>query len=175
MDFRMFQIDDQVEEFDVDVDEVVAEELPLITRSSVQQDRQREEEGVRISLPWTKGAAIVKMLTAEEVISAGWLPQELKVVVGKIIGGAGPTKVKTPLDAFNHIKSLGFEEQRLADAMVVHGFISPQVVAKPEDLDPDRDDQIVVTQLHKNDRRAYMRLVMQDRSNETAEVLQSFR
>lgn len=177
MDYQLFEIDDQV---DVDVDVTIdddPEPEPIITRSTVREQRQAEIEGVRIKLPVTRGTAIVKEMDIEDVIAGGWLPQNLKRVLGELIGGgtSGPRKVKDGIEAFHNLQGLASNELKLADALVINGFINPQVVAKESELDPDRDDQMLITDLHARDRRAYMRLVMRDRSDEEADVLEPFR
>ena len=176
MDRTLFELDDQVDELEVmdDVDED-EEELELITRDSVLRDRESEQEGVKVRLPKTKGYAIVKLLSPEELLASGWLPGSLQRVLGDLLtGGSAKAKVKDGYEAYKELQKLAQNELDLADAMVVRGFIKPNVVAKESDLDPDRNDQIVVTQLASADRRAYMALVMNNQEGR-AEILENFR
>lgn len=173
MEHQLFELEDQVEDLEI-MDEEKDESFDLITRTSVEEDREREAEGVKIRLPKTKGYAIVKVLSGEEILASGWLPGRLQTVLGDLLSGGTRTKVKDGREAFTRLRKLASDELELADAMVVHGFIKPQVVATEKDLDPDREDQIVVTRLNAADRRAYMRMVMNDRT-EDVEILEPFR
>lgn len=174
MERSLFELDDQVEELEMMDVEDEEEELELITRQSVSRDRDLEQEGFKVRLPKTKGYAIVKILSIEDLLSTGWLPGNLQRVLGDLLTGESKPKVKDGYDAFKKLQKIQQQELELADAMVVKGFIRPSVVAKEEDLDPDREDQILVTSLATADRRSYMALVMNHQEG-TAEFLDDFR
>ena len=175
----LFEIENQLKD-QVAAHQGSTEESPgMITRSSARAQRELDRQGVLVRLPATKGTARIRLLTAEEVLAGGWLPSRLETIMGEMLVGigGGTTKLKASdgRDAFLKLRKIAESELMLADALVPHAFISPEVVAKESDLDPDRDDQITVDDLHKNDRRALLRLIVTNQTQGEVKILESFR
>lgn len=130
----------------------------IVRRKDALEAREREAQGILMRLPYTGGFARVRILYIQDKSSLGWVPNHLQGVLARIINeveGHKQNKVVSDTEAFTRaVKQVG-DANALADAFCVRGFVDPTLVPHEKYLDPNRDDQMVVTDLHINERMGY--------------------
>lgn len=129
--------------------------------SRAQQIRAKRDGGIHdLPLPVCGVTARVRRLSIFDLVEVGAIPHELESVVERYLtqGMAGNNAEQTGLDevlreAGGAVAALR-GMQGLADAACLRGFVDPVVVAGEAEL-TDPDNQVLLTDLDRNDRMAY--------------------
>jgi hypothetical protein len=162
----------------IDMDPGLDPDNPVyVTRAMAKKAREREAEGVLMELPYTGGYARVRILELADKASLGWVPDHLRDKLAKMMNlindPSSGGKVVSGTEAFARILKQTEDIEELANAFCIRGFVKPRLVAREIDLDPDDEFQMVVTDLHINERVSYVNACMP--APEEARILDPFR
>lgn len=128
------------------------------TRARVQEQRRAETiEGFKFPLLRTGGYARVRLLSIQDRAAIGRLPQAMQNKVNKMLtsGAQNNGRIQT-----NDILKTLDDKTDVADAFCVIGFITPRLVATPDEVDPNDPYCMWVGDLHVDERNGYLMHVM---------------
>lgn len=148
----------------------------IVRRRDALEARSRERQGYLMQLPYTGGYARVRILSANDKSSLTWIPRNLRAKLARVISELEGTSRRQKVDdekLFTMAIQGITDANELADAFCIRGFLDPQLVATEDELDPSRDDQMVVTDLHIDERMGYFSKCMM--TGEDVRLIDPFR
>lgn len=139
---------------------------PAIRRDQAAAMRQAERDGVPFWCHRTGFEAKVKLLSLADRAMLAGIPAQLQAQLTASLTGAqraGGSRTFSDL-----LRTVG-EDEQLANAFCIAGFVWPRLVATEAELDGS-DDCWVVTDLHIDERKKYLSLVMGGEQEEMAKI-----
>lgn len=139
---------------------------PAISRKQAAAMRQAERDGVPYWCHRTGFEARVRMLSLADTTMLSGIPPALQQQLTASLTGANrQAGGRTFADL---LRTVG-DDEALANAFCIAGFVSPRLVLTEEELDGS-DDCWLVTDLHIDERKKYMGLVMGTEQEEMAKI-----
>ncbi|HEY7119312.1 MAG TPA: hypothetical protein VH475_22165 [Tepidisphaeraceae bacterium] len=136
-------------------------QAPVSRASAIRAARQASQAAAEIvfPLPATGGEALVRRLDLLELIALDAIPAGLQSVVNDMlstqIGGGGEAPVLDDvLAAAGGPLAALRQQQQLADAACLAGFLDPRLVATPADV-TDGEHELALEEIARADRLAY--------------------
>lgn len=127
------------------------------TREQVRAARQRETSvGFEYPLPFTGGTARVRALSIVDRATIKALPTAIQDDLAAEMTKRSGSGRQVDAQVIKSMLSTLENQERIANAFCVLGFLQPSVVATEDDLNPDDPYQIVVTDLHIEERVGYL-------------------
>jgi hypothetical protein len=141
------------------------------TRAEARQKRQQEQIGFQYPLPYTGGVAHVRIPSLATITNYAGLPTEaqervLRVFRDAAAEGAGASMALT-------WDRLGKNQERqieIANALVVAGFIAPQVRFSDDQIDPGDPHMLTVDDLHVDEKLGFLNLCIGQNRAEAARL-----
>jgi hypothetical protein len=133
--------------------------LRIPTRDEARKARAQErDDGFLLPLPYTGGVARVRLLSIVDRATISALPTAIQDELAfelnrKRANGSGA--IRGPKAVAEMVSNLGNQE-KIANAFCVLGFIKPRLVEREDDLDPDDPYCLLVTDLHIEERTSYL-------------------
>lgn len=157
----------------LDPDVPSRDERKLPSRAEVQAIRALEVRGVPFKLDRTGGEAIVRAFSmADQVILSG-MPDSLQQKWVDALNEQrrmADLKTRTTGDQ----RKLAASDEKMANVACVHGFVRPRLVLTEQELDGS-DECWLVTDLHLDERRRYLRFVTGNPDQEDLKLALAFR
>ncbi len=143
-----------------------------LSRDAVRAMRLQENAGVPFWLKWTNHEATVRMLSFADKMMAVGLPNHIRIELNDAYAAmqAKSGTNKTLDDAFRTAAG----DERLANAVCVAGFVDPKLVLTEAELE-GREDCLLVTDLHIEERREYLAMALGRAPEEVIKRIQNFR
>jgi hypothetical protein len=127
--------------------------------------RLEREDGVPFWCHRTGFEARVKLLSlADQTMLAG-IPSELQEQLSETLTAQAQRRGRS----FGDLLATVSEDERLANGFCMQGFVAPRLVATEADLDGS-DDCWLVTDLHIDERKKYLNLVLGAEKEEMAKI-----
>jgi len=140
---------------------------PAVSRAQALAMRQAEREGVPFWCHKTGFEARVKLLSLADSTMLAGIPPALQGQLTASLAGADRAGGRGR--GFAELLRAVGEDEALANAFCIAGFVSPRLVLTEEELDGS-DDCWVVTDLHVEERKKYLGLVMGTEREEMAKI-----
>lgn len=139
-----------------------------LTRAQVRRLREMEMEGVPFYLHKTGMEATVKALSFADRTGMGGIDPSLQQEIQAGFNARGQNAGTKGISFEDMMRGVGNEE-RIANACCVAGFIDPPLVMREEEL-ASNPDAWWVEDLHVEERRAYMSLVLGQNPEEAKRI-----
>lgn len=139
---------------------------PAVSREQARAMRQAEREGVPFHCHKTGFEARVRMLSLADATMLAGIPPTLQAQLTASLSGADRRERGR---GFAELLRAVSEDEALANAFCVAGFVSPRLVLTEEELDGS-DDCWLVTDLHIEERKKYLGVVMGTEREELARI-----
>src|SRR3954471_17632857 len=130
------------------------------TRDQVRQRRAEETEGYWFPLFRTGGAARVRIPSLSDRATIKAMPSAMQALFAETVTKGRTFQKVSGQAAVEKVEADLGDQEILANAMCVVSFLEPRLVASEEDLDPSDPYCWCVTDLHIDERTAFLNLVM---------------
>lgn len=135
---------------------VAARDDEFLTPDRARQAREQAERGFIFRLKWTGGKAHVRRIDPTDRLVMGQLPDRMQGRVLKALTDYGQTSSAldkggniVPAKVMNNLA----KQEDLVNAYCIIGFLKPRLIAS--EADRTSDDEVVVTDIAWQDRRAF--------------------
>ena len=129
------------------------------TRAVAREKRDQEKHGLfRFPLHRTGGFALVRGLSMADKTTLAGLPTHLQAKVLEVFNEQRQAQGDGAITAKRIATNLGRQE-RLANQLCLAGFVKPRLVMTEADLDPDDPYCLLVSDIHVEERIAYLNIV----------------
>src|SRR4051794_30876578 len=137
------------------------------TRDQVRQRRAEETEGYWFPLFRTGGAARVRIPSLSDRATIKAMPSSMQSLFAETVTkNRGTVKRVSGREAVEKVEADLADQEVLANAMCVVSFLQPRLVSSEEELDPSDPYCWLVTDLHIDERTAFLNLVMKQEEGE---------
>ena len=144
---------------------------PAVSRAQAAAMRQAEREGVPFWCHKTGFEARVKVLSLADSTMLAGIPATLQAQLTASLTGADRRERGR---GFSELLRAVADDEALANAFCCAGFVSPRLVLTEDELDGS-DDVWLVTDLHVEERKKYLGVVMGTEREEMARIAKFLR